>query len=201
MKVLFILSQTPYPWWLYGRSSYYFTLLSLSKFIDVHVSFPVPIVKEEYQKHLEKRGINSYPFILDTKDRYYKLLLNLFEKEPFKIRKYWNTNYKNFLIDLTRKIKPDIIQVHTPHMAFYGIELKKNFPEIPVILRMQDIVSQQIRTFLSTSKNPIEKLIALWQLKKLKNMKSMFGNFLKKLFSLPKQIYKMLFRFVQKITA
>jgi len=186
MKVLFILSQTPYPWWLYGRSSYYFTLLSLSKFIDVHVSFPVPIAKEEYQKHLKERGINSYPFILDTKDRYYKLLLNLFEREPFKIRKYWNIDYKNFLIDLTRKIKPDIIQVHTPHMAFYGIELKKNFPEIPVILRMQDIVSQQIRTFLSTSKNPIEKLIALWQLKKTQKYEINVWKFFEKVIFLTK---------------
>jgi len=166
MKVLFILSQQPYPWWFYGRSGYYYTLLSLSNLIDVHVSFPVAFLEDDDQTHLRQRNINSYPFVLDTKDSYYKIILNLFEREPFKIKKYWNVNYKNFLIQITKEIKPDIIQVHTPHMAVYGIELKKFFPDIPIILRVHDVVSQQIETFLQNSKNPIKKLIAYWQLKK-----------------------------------
>lgn len=186
MRVLFILSQQPYPWWLYGRSSYYYTLLSLSKFIDVHVSFPVSSIKEGDIIPLRQKNINPYPYVLDTKDKYYKLLLNLFEKEPFKIRKYWNINYRNFLIQITKEIKPDIIQVHTPHMALYGMELKKIFPEIPIILRPQDIVSQQIETLLNNSKNPFLNLIASWQLKKTIKYETYVWNFYDKVVFLTK---------------
>ncbi|MDI1471637.1 MAG: glycosyltransferase [Thermodesulfovibrio sp.] len=180
MKILFILSQTPYPWWFYGRTSYYFTLISLRKYADVHVSFPTLSISKEDLEHLNEIGLNVYPYILDTRDKYHKILLNFFEAEPFKIRKYWDIRYKDFIVELTKKLSPDIIQIHTPHMAPYGIELKKNFPNIPIIIRIHDIVSEQIKTYFQVNNNPIARIIASWQLKKTESFEVKVWSFFEK---------------------
>jgi len=167
VKILFILSQTPYPWWFYGRSSMYFTLVSLSKYADIYVSFPILKLNENSLKHLKNLGLKIYPFKMDTRDKYHKIVLNLFQKYPFKIKKYYSSSYKNFIINLIDDIKPDLIQIHTPHMALYGFEIRKKCPDTPILLRLHDIVIDQVNSFIENNKNPIKKIIGLWQLKKI----------------------------------
>ena len=183
MRILFIISQIPYPWWFYGRSGYYFLLKSLSKYLDIHVSFPAIDIRDDNLTHLRNKGMNVYPFNLDTRDKYYKIILNLLEKKPFKIKKYWSESYKKFLVELVYSIKPDIIQIHTPHMAQYGLELEKIFPDIPIVLRIHDIAIDLIKTYILNNKNLLKRFVAYWQLKKTEKYEvSIWNSFEKTIF-------------------
>ena len=191
MKIFVITSQIPFPWWFYGRSSFYFLIKNLvNRGIQVYLSFPINSIQENEEniKHLENLGIKVYPFEHDTRDKISFILKNLFEKEPFKIKKYWNENYFNFLSKVVESIKPDIVQVHTSHMFKYGLLLKKKF-EIPVILRQQDIVHNQVLSFLKEVNNPLYKLIALWQYYKTVNYEKKIWRYADKIVFITKSDY------------
>ena len=168
IKIFVLTSRIIYPWWNYGMASIYFLLENLSKKnIKLYLSFPINDIEENFQsieqiKHLE---ISVFPYNHDTKDNILKLIRNLFQKEPYKIQKYWNEKYLNYLMSIIYNIKPDIIQVHTPHMFRYAYEISRVF-KIPIILRQQDIVHLQIESFKKETHNEILKAIAKWQLKK-----------------------------------
>jgi len=191
LKILVFTSQIPYPWWFYGRSSFYFLIKSLAKKnIDIHLSFPVRNIKENEKniEHLKSLGINVYPFEHNTSDRPLMLLKNLFENEPFKIKKYWNENYYDKMVNIFRSIKPDIIQVHTSHMFKYGFLLSKQF-DIPIVLRQQDIVHNQIKTYIKETKNLLYKTIAAWQYRKTLKYELEIWDYADKIAFLTKQDY------------
>jgi glycosyltransferase involved in cell wall biosynthesis len=174
MKILVLTPQILYPWWHYGRYSMYFLLKKLNeKGLDIYLSFPVKNIQgnKENLKHLNSLGLKTFPFELDTTDKITKLFVNIFEKEPFKINKYYSKKYLDYLIKEVQKIKPDLIQVHSSHMFKLGYNLAKeiNYKKIPVILRQQDIVHKQIKSFIKNTKNPLFKIIAYWQYKKTYN--------------------------------
>jgi glycosyltransferase involved in cell wall biosynthesis len=165
MKILVLTPQILYPWWYYGRYSMYFLIKYLKKKgLDIYLSFPIANIDNNKQniEHLEKIGIKVFPFQMDTADSIFKLIKNVFEKDPFKINKYFSSEYSFFLEDLCMKINPDIIQVHSSHMFKVGFNVAKKIG-IPIILRQQDIVHEQVKNFERNVKNPIYKLIAKWQ--------------------------------------
>ena len=164
-KILILTPQIPYPYWFYGRSSLYFLIKSLlNKGLEIHLSFPIANIKENEKniEHLKSLGIKVYPFEYNTNDRVSLLIKNIFEEDPFKIKKYWNRTYYEMIENICISIKPDIIQVHTPHMFKYGALLSKKY-NIPIILRVQDIVHNQVKTFKEEVRNPLYKFIAGWQ--------------------------------------
>lgn len=195
MKILVLTSQILYPWWHYGRYSMYFLLKKLNeKGLDIYLSFPVKNIQEnkENLKHLNSLGLKTFPFELDTTDKITKLFVNIFEKEPFKINKYYSKKYLDYLIKEVQKIKPDLIQVHSSHMFKLGYNLTKeiNYKKIPVILRQQDIVHKQIKSFIKNTKNPLFKIIAYWQYKKTYNYEVEIWNKSDKIIFLTKQDYE-----------
>jgi len=164
-KIMVLTPQTIYPYWFYGRSSMFFTLIYLQKYVDVYVTFPIS--KENFQdvERLRQYNLKFFPFLLDTKDKISKLIFNAFQTIPFKISKYFSKKYLCFIEQLIAKINPDLIQIHTPHMAIYGFYLMRKY-KTPIIFRAQDIVIDQIKSYIETTKNSVGKLIAKWQLPK-----------------------------------
>lgn len=118
-----------------------YTLLALSKYVEIHVTFPVKDIEKERHniEHLKKQGLDVYPFQLDTSDKVYKLIINIFQKKPFKIMKYYSKEYEGNIMEWIGRIKPSIIQIHTPHMANYGFKIKEKYPSMPIIYRAHDI--------------------------------------------------------------
>lgn len=164
-KVLVLTPQPLYPYWFYGRSSMFFTLLHLQKYVDVYLTFPFDKREPFDIKPLEDCNIKVFPFPHNKKDSIWLVLGNLLKKEPFKVQKYFSEEYLNFIIDIMEKVKPNIVQIHTPHMATYGLYIKDKY-DVPIVLRLQDIVTDQILTYLQYTGNPLGKFVALWQWKK-----------------------------------
>jgi len=195
MKIFVLTPQILYPWWHYGRYSMYFLLKKLAeKGLDIYLSFPVKDIAKEKEnlEHLYTLGLKIFPFELDTRDKVTKLLINIFEKEPFKINKYYSKRYLDFLIKEIQKIKPDIIQVHSSHMFKLGFNLvqKLDHKKVPIILRQQDIVHQQIKNFIVNVKNPIYRIIALWQYRKTYSYEMEIWNKADRIIFLTKQDYE-----------
>jgi len=160
MRIFIITSQIVYPWWFYGRNSMFFLLKHLSQKVDVFLSFPVKSIKDEKDniEYINKNlNLEVFPFEHNTSDSIFKLMKNIFEEEPFKIKKYFNYKYLDFLKDLVKKINPDIIQNHSTHTFFYGYKISKHF-KIPLVLRQHDIVHNQIHGFYKYNKNILFKL-------------------------------------------
>jgi glycosyltransferase involved in cell wall biosynthesis len=192
LKVFVLTSRIIYPWWHYGMSSIYFLLENLTKRnIKLYLSFPIKDIEKNIKniEHIKQLGIIVYPYNHDTKDTIYKLTKNIFQKEPFKIAKYWEKKYLNYLISLIGSIKPDIIQVHTPHMFKYAYEISKIY-NIPVILRQQDIVHKQIESFIKETNNILLKIIAKWQLKKTLNYEKYIWNLANRIAFITEQDYE-----------
>ncbi len=165
MKILILNSQILYPWWYYGRYSVYFLMKHLrKKGVEIYLSFPVNDIESNTPniKHLESLELKVYPFEMDTSDSIFKLIRNFFEKEPFKIKKYFNAKYLGFLSEICDEIKPDLIQVYSSHMFKLGFKIAKRL-NVPIVLKQQDIVHNQIKSFMENVQNPIYKLIAKWQ--------------------------------------
>lgn len=170
MRILVLTSQPPYPWWHYGRYSMYFLFKSLIKRgLRLLISFPfsksTPHCTLSDLESLTREGFEIIPFNLDTRDRALKLLKNVIEKDPFKINKYYSKKYEKFLLEKAKQFKPNIVQVHTSHMFKLGWSIAQEI-KVPIIIRQQDIVHEQLETFIETTKNPIYRLIARWQLTK-----------------------------------
>lgn len=201
MKVFTLYSMNPYPYWFYGRSSVYYVLLELSKYVEIHITFPVGNIGKEIAniKHLEGKGLKVYPFQLDTSDKIYRLLLNIFQGKPFKILKYYNKNYEKRIIKWIEQINPDIIQIYTPHMANYGFRIKNIYPNIPIMYRSIDILIDQIKSYIEITEEPLKRAAALWQLKKtLKYEVAVWETFNKSIF-ITKNDYNKAIKYTQEI--
>jgi len=167
MKILSIASQNPYPPIDGGKISLFYPLKYLaSNQFDVLVTYPCRKIDRE----IERFGVKAFPYKLDTLDSVWKVVKNIGRRCPFKMHKYHSFRYLEYILNIIREKKPDIIQIQGVHMAWYGV-LIRNQLGLPVILREHNIEYELVRQFSKQSKFLIKALSA-WQFRKTKNYES-----------------------------
>lgn len=179
MKLLFIFPQDVIPAVDGGKISIYYSLVTLAKYCDVYVFFPIKIdesvsdVREKYSKI----GLNAFPYVHNTDDSFKDIFFNVFSAVPFKFKKYFNKNSLNLLDSIIVNNRIDQVMINHAHMAEYGIYIKNKY-RVPVFLREHNIEYQLVEEYVYYAPTVVHKLLALWQLSKTKRVeKKYWGNF------------------------
>lgn len=172
-KLLCIAPQNPYPPIDGGKISIYYPVIYSSNYFDVFFSFlynPEEIDINIIKNHFFKFNIKVISFPHNIKSDVKYLLKNFFKKEPFKWDKYYSLKFQQMLTEVIKKEKINYLWISHPHMAKYGIELKKQFPYLRIFLREHNIEFKLIEQFKNFVKNPLYKFISYWQFKKTKKL-------------------------------
>jgi glycosyltransferase involved in cell wall biosynthesis len=184
-KLLFLAPQNPYPPIDGGKIGIYYPIKYLSKFFDIYFITPVKQLDENVDraiKHFQNIEVKYLPVIKNTDDKIIDLFKNVFNEVPFKWYKY----YSDEIFDLCEKlvIKEDIryILISAPHMALYAVKLKKLNPNLKIYLREHNIEFSLVEQFINFIKNPIYKLIGIWQFKKTKLLEQKYWELFDKIF-------------------
>ena len=87
---------------------------------------------------------------------------------PYNMWKYASEDFKEQLIGIVARERPDFIICEHLHTAQYGRALKKSYPDIPIILREHNVEYIILRRMASGFRNPIKKLIYAHQASRLR---------------------------------
>jgi glycosyltransferase involved in cell wall biosynthesis len=184
-KLLFLAPQNPYPPIDGGKIGIYYPVKYLSKFFDIYFITPVKQFDESADRairHFQNIEVKYLPVVKNTDDKVIDLFKNVFNEVPFKWYKY----YSDDIFDLCEKlvIKEDIryILISAPHMALYAVKLKKFNPNLKIYLREHNIEFSLVEQFINLTKNPVYKLIGIWQLKKTKLLEQKYWELFDKIF-------------------
>jgi len=163
MKLLILAPQNFYPPTDGGKAAVFFPLIHLAKKIEVGAFF---FYDGEHSQNtdeiLKQNGIHTYPFAYATKDSFWKVIKNIFEMEPFKMKKYYDDRVYSEMKKIVRDFKPDCVLCHHAHMAQYAIKIKHDFG-IPIILREHNIEYSLVEQYSKISRNVFQKIISFWQ--------------------------------------
>jgi glycosyltransferase involved in cell wall biosynthesis len=184
-KLLFLAPQNPYPPIDGGKIGIYYPVKYLSKFFDIYFITPVKQLDENVDRairHFQNIEVKYLPVVKNTDDKVIDLFKNVFNEVPFKWYKY----YSDGIFDLCKKlvIKEDIryILISAPHMALYAVKLKKLNPNLKIYLREHNIEFSLVEQFINFTKNPVYKLIGIWQFKKTKSLEQKYWELFDKIF-------------------
>jgi len=184
-KLLFLAPQNPYPPIDGGKIGIYYPIKYLSKFFDIYFITPVKQLDENVDRairHFQNIEVKYLPVVRNTDDKIIDLFKNVFNEVPFKWYKY----YSDDIFDLCEKlvIKEDIryILISAPHMALYAVKLRKLNPNLKIYLREHNIEFSLVEQFINLTKNPVYKLIGIWQFKKTKLLEQKYWELFDKIF-------------------
>jgi glycosyltransferase involved in cell wall biosynthesis len=184
-KLLFLAPQNPYPPIDGGKIGIYYPVKYLSKFFDIYFITPVKQLDKNVDRairHFQNIEVKYLPVVKNTDDKIIDLFKNVFNEVPFKWYKY----YSDDIFDLCEKlvIKEDIryILISAPHMALYAVKLKKLNPSLKIYLREHNIEFSLVEQFINFTKNPVYKLIGVWQFKKTKLLEQKYWELFDKIF-------------------
>ena len=203
-KLLFLAPQNPYPPIDGGKISIYYPIKYLSKFFDIYFITPVKQLDENVDraiKHFQNIEVKYLPAVKNTDDKIIDLFKNVFNEVPFKWYKY----YSDEIFGLCEKlvIKEDIryILISAPHMALYAVKLKKLNPNLKIYLREHNIEFSLVEQFINFTKNPVYKLIGIWQFKKTKLLEQRYWELFDKIFFISDYDYEIAKSFRPDLTS
>jgi glycosyltransferase involved in cell wall biosynthesis len=107
----------------------------------------------------------------DNTVNYLKLGFSLLDSMPFSIKKYFNEGMFKLIDSIFNKEKIDIVHIDHLQMAQYGLYIKNKY-KLPIILREHNVECLNWYYYYKYLRNPIKKLYAFIQYKKLHNYES-----------------------------
>jgi glycosyltransferase involved in cell wall biosynthesis len=184
-KLLFLAPQNPYPPIDGGKISIYYPVKYLNRFFEIYFITPVKQLDENVNKaikHFQNIEVKYLPVVKNTDDKIIDLLKNGFNKIPFKWYKYYSDDIYDLCEQLMIKENIRYILISAPHMALYAVKLKELNPNLKIYLREHNIEFSLVEQFVHLTKNPVYKLIGIWQLKKSRFLEQKYWELFDKIF-------------------
>jgi len=122
---------------------------------------------EEAQKELSKFG-RVFIFDIDTHVKILPAFLNLFSNKSYNVSRFYNTGFRDFLINLLSTETFDIIQVEGTFVAEYYADIRKH-SDAPIVLRQHNVEYQIWERLATNESNPIKKWYLNLLSQRLKN--------------------------------
>ena len=110
---------------------------------------------EEALVELRKFG-RTFIFDIDTNIKIVPAFLNLFTKKSYNVSRFYNTGFKNFLVNLLSTETFDVIQVEGTFVAEYYDEIRKHSKAL-IVLRQHNVEYQIWERLSENETNPIKK--------------------------------------------
>lgn len=108
----------------------------------------------------------------NTNNQIIHMFLNLFSPMPYNSSKYNSKSVRKAIKRVLDTKKIDIVYIDHLHMAVYGRYIRELRPEIPLILREQNVETTIMQRFYQNQTNPMIKLYAYIQYLKLRAYES-----------------------------
>lgn len=103
----------------------------------------------------------------NTRNSIISVFKSLFSKLPYNLYKYYDKRVFSKFDELLSRDKYDLIIVDHLHMSMYIDYIKKNYKDIPVVLRQHNVENVIMKRFYEKQKNILIKLFAKLQYIKL----------------------------------
>jgi polysaccharide biosynthesis protein PslH len=171
-NILYLTHIFPYPPNEGGRIATYNLLKELSNYgHNIHLcSF---ISQDEFNNELQFKidiPLSSIEVIIkDYSNSFVNIFKNLFDTKAYTTSKYIDSRMKDKIIEIIKNKNIEILYCDHLHTAYYGLEVKKKFPEITVLLREHNVESQILYRASQEEKSLVKKLFLRYQYYKLKN--------------------------------
>ncbi len=177
MKVLVIDEWLPWPLENGKKIRTYNLLSRLTNDHEVHlIAYTDDLPNEKGKRqHLESVGIRVIP-VKDTRiqkwtPKYYTMvLLNLLSSEPFSSVYHIKPTFINEIKKATKTLKPDLIHCEWTNLAPF----LNYVTNIPRVISSHNIESDIWKRFAQASKNPVTKIIARDQARKIENLERLW---------------------------
>ncbi len=168
MNILQISPQIPVPETDGGKISIWGNTKILSQ-MGHHVDFVCYRKDSDYEKSYAILSEYATPYIIDvqTDNSILGAIKNLFSPIPYNTSKYIDVKLVEVVTQLVESNKYDIVQIEHLHMGWIIEHIRKVKPELPVILRQQNLELRIMRRYYQKERNILLKLFAFIQYLKL----------------------------------
>lgn len=167
-KILCIAPQNPFPYTDGGKIGIFFPIKYLAKYSELYFSCPVQAFTNEDIENYKKYDINFYPYKLNTNDNYWLYATSLFTRRSYKLNKYYDKKYLEYLKKIVIKNSIEILWINSLHMAVYALKLKKQYPNLKIYLREHNIEYELVKQYTQSCNNIFMKLISYFEYLKTK---------------------------------
>jgi polysaccharide biosynthesis protein PslH len=151
MRILIISPTLPYPLIDGGRRGVYFPVKYLAaRGHRIHFACLADEIRSDAVKEMERFATVSVT-LNKRKPTFQGALKQLFKTTPYYLSRFHNDTFLQNILQLLSS-GFDVVQVEGIHSAFYGLEIKKRY-NIPVILRLHNIESMNIKTYMEKQSN------------------------------------------------
>jgi glycosyltransferase involved in cell wall biosynthesis len=114
--------------------------------------FDVEMIHGYLKKKITFHSVNH-----DTRIRPVKAFFNLmFSREPYNATRFFTKKYKNKLVEILHKFKPDIVQLEGPYMGYYIPTIKKHAKAI-ISLRAHNVENEIWQRKAVNTMNPFQR--------------------------------------------
>lgn len=172
MNILFITPTLPYPPDSGGRIVVYNTIKHLSKGHQITLLSFAQEEQERYIPCLKGYCIKIETVSHDNQFSKYGLLRNLFSSLPYNTSKYYSNAMKMKISEVTEQNSFDMVFIEHLHMAQYAEFIRG----VPILLREHNIETMMMKRYYKNASNPLEKIYAYLQWRKLKKYESTILN-------------------------
>jgi len=108
----------------------------------------------------------------DTRNRFVGMLVNLFSSIPYNSSKYVSEEIPSLIKKIVETKGIDIIYIDHLHMAIYSNFIKRQWPNMPLIFRSQNVETTIMERFYQNQSNPFIKIYAFMQYLKMRSYES-----------------------------
>lgn len=181
-KILCIAPQCPLPCVDGGKMEIFYPLKYLAQKVNIFFTTPVVKINDDIINEFNIYNIKYFPFVLNTKNDYFKYPLSLFTPLSFKFNKYFNRFYLKHIEKIIVENQIKILWVNASHMAIYALKLKKKYPYLKIYLREHNIEYDLVLQYARSQKNVFMKIISCIEYYKTKRYEISCWNKFEKVF-------------------
>lgn len=171
MKILQLTHRLPYP----ANDGGKIGIFNFTKnFTNLSHDVTLISIGSIYEKNIELHGLKSQVkelkvFYKDVTNKKLDVIKNsIFSILPYNMNKYIFNDIEIFILDLMKNNNFDIVHIDHLHMAYYGRQIKKLYPSIPIVLREHNVEYTILERVAKNEKNILKKILFSVQSKKLK---------------------------------
>lgn len=166
MKILFLISQLPYPTDTGAKIRSFNLIKNLSLKHEICLIAYGSQNEKEKIEALKQHCVKLILVDKPSQRMYLKAILNLFIRAPFNIHKYYSRRMQDKVEELISSGEFDILHCDSLQMSLNVIKLNKR---LPMLLTEHNIESQILKRAAENEKNPIKKFYFYIQYMKLQS--------------------------------
>ncbi|PNE05756.1 glycosyltransferase family 4 protein [Priestia megaterium] len=196
-NILFLTHLYPYPPDDGGRIVTFNTLNELNKY--GHNIYLCTFAEKNEELNELPIDVECSVIPFNYENNYSKLLKNIYQKEPFNMKKYINIDMERAIKHILEKNKIDIVYIDHLHMAYYAKFINELNSDVKFVLRQHNVESTIFERAVKEENNFAKKMYLKLQHKKLYKYESEIVSLFEKIYTITEEDKKRLYSMNSKV--